>query len=123
MPVGDAECFINGQPVQASSARLVTGSRVILGRNHVFRYNDPLEARQSRHNLAAIASKIIKMFFKNKFLEEPIDWKYAQVELYEKQGIDLKQEMEKKLMEMEQLFRKEVEALERQHKRKNNVKF
>lgn len=54
-------------------------------------------------------------------LDEPIDWKYAQMELYEKQGIDLKQEMEKKLLEMEQQFRKEVEELERQHKRMNNV--
>ncbi|KAI1726974.1 kinesin motor domain-containing protein [Ditylenchus destructor] len=103
-----AECFVNGQQV-SKPTRLVTGSRVILGRHHVFRYNDPLEARQSRHNLAAAATN------------EPIDWKYAQMELYEKQGIDLKQEMEKKLLEMEQQFRKEVEELERQHKRKNNV--
>lgn len=57
------------------------------------------------------------------FLEEPIDWKYAQMELYENQGIDLKQEMEKKVLEMEQQFRKEVEELERQHKRKNYVIF
>lgn len=30
--------------------------------------------------------------------------------------------MEKKILEMEQQFRKEVEELERQHKRKNYVK-
>lgn len=63
----------------------------------------------------------MKIFDKAKFLEEPIDWKYAQMELYEKQGIDLKQEMEKKLCEMETQFRKELEEMERQHKRKNNV--
>ena len=45
------------------------------------------------------------------------------MELYEKQGIDLKKEMDKKLCEMEQTFRKEMEELERQHKRKNNVSF
>lgn len=50
-----AECFVNGQQV-SKPTRLVTGSRVILGRHHVFRYNDPLEARQSRHNLAAAAA-------------------------------------------------------------------
>jgi hypothetical protein len=43
------------------------------------------------------------------------------MELYEKQGIDLKKEMEQKLCDMEQQFRKELEELERQHKRKNNV--
>lgn len=53
--------------------------------------------------------------------EEPIDWKFAQMELYEKQGIDLKKEMEKKLCDLESQFRKEMEELERQHKRKNNV--
>lgn len=71
------------------STRLTTGSRVILGRHHVFRYNDPQEARQSRYNLAAIGA--------SRPSEEPIDWKYAQMELYEKQGIDLKKEMEQKL--------------------------
>lgn len=31
-----------------------TGSRIILGKYHVFRYNDPQEARQSRHNLSSL---------------------------------------------------------------------
>uniref|UniRef100_A0AC34QNN7 Kinesin-like protein unc-104 n=1 Tax=Panagrolaimus sp. JU765 TaxID=591449 RepID=A0AC34QNN7_9BILA len=106
IPEFGAQCFVNGNIV-TSPIRLTTGCRIILGNNHVFRYNDPQEARQSRHNLAA-ASK------------EPIDWKYAQMELYEKQGIDLKKEMDKKLQEMEQQYRKEMEELERQHKRKNN---
>uniref|UniRef100_A0A914CSL6 Kinesin-like protein unc-104 n=2 Tax=Acrobeloides nanus TaxID=290746 RepID=A0A914CSL6_9BILA len=105
-PEQGAQCFVNGTPVTGPT-RLTTGSRVILGRHHVFRFNDPQEARMSRHNLAAAA-------------KDPIDWKYAQMELYEKQGIDLKQEMEKKLCEMEQQFRKELEEMERQHKRKNN---
>lgn len=56
VPEVGAECFVNGQQVTRAT-RLSTGSRVILGRNHVFRYNDPLEARQSRHNLAAAASE------------------------------------------------------------------
>uniref|UniRef100_A0A183CAW8 Kinesin-like protein unc-104 n=2 Tax=Globodera pallida TaxID=36090 RepID=A0A183CAW8_GLOPA len=104
----EGECFLNGQPIEAGqSTKLSSGSRIILGRNHVFRFNDPQEARTSRHNLAAIA-------------KEPIDWRFAQHELFEKQGIDLKQEMHKKLLEMEQQFRKEMEQMEREHRRRNN---
>lgn len=128
VPEGGAKCFVNGQPVISclrsnlillllqvtQPIKLTTGSRVILGRYHVFRYNDPQEARQSRYNLAAIADG-------GRTNEEPIDWKFAQMELYEKQGIDLKKEMEKKLCDLESQFRKEMEELERQHKRKNNV--
>uniref|UniRef100_A0A0N5A8N5 Kinesin-like protein unc-104 n=1 Tax=Syphacia muris TaxID=451379 RepID=A0A0N5A8N5_9BILA len=98
IPHDGAQCFVNGKPVTAKTI-LHTGSRVILGKYHVFRYNDPQEARQSRHNLAAAAN-------------EPIDWKYAQQELLEKQGIDLKAEMEKKLLEMESQYRREKEKLE-----------
>ncbi|VDM76617.1 unnamed protein product [Strongylus vulgaris] len=46
------------------------------------------------------------------YLEQPLDWKYAQQELLEKQGIDLKAEMEKKLLEMESQYRREREELE-----------
>lgn len=74
--------FVNGKTVTEPIA-LRTGSRVILGKYHVFRFNHPQEARESRHNLAAS-------------VEEPFDWYYAQRELLEKQGIDLKLEMEKK---------------------------
>uniref|UniRef100_A0A7E4UVU1 FHA domain-containing protein n=1 Tax=Panagrellus redivivus TaxID=6233 RepID=A0A7E4UVU1_PANRE len=107
IPEPGAQCFVNGNHVNEAT-RLTTGSRIILGNNHVFRYNDPQEARQSRHNLAAAT-------------KEPIDWKYAQMELYEKQGIDLKIEMDKKLLEMEQTFRKEMEELERQYKRNTKL--
>lgn len=56
IPHQNAQCFVNGKPVTTRTV-LHTGSRVILGKYHVFRYNDPQEARQSRHNLAAAASK------------------------------------------------------------------
>lgn len=71
---------------------------------------DPQEVRQSKHNLAGVASS-----------KEAIDWRFAQNELYQCQGIDLKQEMDKKLVEIEQQFRKEMEQMEREHKRRNNV--
>lgn len=99
IPEAGAQCFVNGKPVTSSDV-LHTGSRVILGKYHVFRYNDPLEARQSRQNLTNLTPS------------EPIDWKYAQQELLEKQGIDLKAEMEKKMLEMESQYRREREELE-----------
>uniref|UniRef100_A0AC35TYZ4 Kinesin-like protein unc-104 n=1 Tax=Rhabditophanes sp. KR3021 TaxID=114890 RepID=A0AC35TYZ4_9BILA len=99
IPENNSECFVNGKPV-TSNVTLHTGSRVILGRNHVFRYNDPQEARQSRYNLSALQS-------------EPLDWKFAQQELLEKQGIDLKAEMENKIVELEANYRKERAELER----------
>ncbi|KAJ1373413.1 hypothetical protein KIN20_035803 [Parelaphostrongylus tenuis] len=97
-PKKDAQCFVNGRPITCVTV-LHTGSRVILGNYHVFRYNDPQEARQSRHNLSTLS-------------DQPLDWKYAQQELLEKQGIDLKAEMEKKLLEMESQYRREREELE-----------
>ncbi|VDL74929.1 unnamed protein product [Nippostrongylus brasiliensis] len=97
-PQKEAQCFVNGRPITCLTV-LHTGSRVILGKYHVFRYNDPQEARQSRHNLSSLT-------------EQPLDWKYAQQELLEKQGIDLKVEMEKKLLEMESQYRREREELE-----------
>ncbi|CAB3405236.1 unnamed protein product [Caenorhabditis bovis] len=98
VPKDGAQVFVNGKPI-ADATVIHTGSRVILGKYHVFRYNDPQEARQSRHNLAALT-------------DQPLDWKYAQQELLEKQGIDLKAEMEKKLLEMESQYRREKEELE-----------
>lgn len=41
---------------------------------------------------------------------ETADWDFAQIELLEKQGIDLKAEMEKKLLNLEEQYRKEKET-------------
>jgi len=41
---------------------------------------------------------------------EPVDWNFAQIELLEKQGVDLKQEMGKRLLQLEEQFRKEKDA-------------
>ncbi|KAI8517099.1 Kinesin-like protein kif1b [Branchiostoma belcheri] len=40
---------------------------------------------------------------------EPVDWTFAQMELLEKQGIDMKLEMEKRLLAMEEQYRREKE--------------
>lgn len=55
-PENNAQCFVNGKPVKQATI-LHTGSRVILGKYHVFRYNDPQEARQSRQNLSTLTSE------------------------------------------------------------------
>lgn len=41
--------------------------------------------------------------------EVDVDWNFAQIELLEKQGIDLKVEMEKRLLNLEEQYRKEKE--------------
>lgn len=41
---------------------------------------------------------------------EQVDWNFAQIELLEKQGIDLKLEMNKKLLILEEQYKKEKET-------------
>lgn len=57
----------------------------MMGKNHVFRFNHPEQARLERERNATQEQQ-----------GEPVDWSYAQKELLEKQGIDIKQEMEKR---------------------------
>ena len=55
-----AICFVNGRKVD-SAVVLRTGSRVILGKNHVFRFNHPEQAREQRmteSTMAASASNV-----------------------------------------------------------------
>lgn len=61
LPKAEALCFVNGKEIKTAIV-LHTGNRVILGKYHVFRYNDPQEARQSRHNLSAALSMSFLMF-------------------------------------------------------------
>lgn len=61
------------------------GNRIVMGKNHVFRFNHPEQARLERERNATQEQQ-----------GEPVDWSYAQEELLEKQGIDIKQEMEKR---------------------------
>lgn len=56
-----------------------------MGKNHVFRFNHPEQARLERERSAPPESQA-----------EPVDWNFAQRELLEKQGIDIKLEMEKR---------------------------
>lgn len=54
---------------------------------------------------------------------ETVDWNFAQIELLEKQGIDLKVEMEKRLLVLEEQFRKEKEEADQLFEEQRKVFF
>ncbi|XP_017795605.1 PREDICTED: kinesin-like protein unc-104 isoform X2 [Habropoda laboriosa] len=99
IPKKGALIYVNGREVTEPIV-LKTGSRVILGKNHVFRFNHPDQVRERREKGSPAETP---------GNGETVDWDFAQVELLEKQGIDLKAEMEKRLLVLEEQFRKEKE--------------
>nr|CAD7588872.1 unnamed protein product [Timema genevievae] len=112
-PQEGALCYVNGREVKEPVV-LKTGSRVILGKNHVFRFNHPEQARERREKVAPTDNSVPEKIEKSSPAETPgngetVDWNFAQIELLEKQGIDLKVEMEKRLLVLEEQFRKEKE--------------
>ncbi|KAL4608344.1 kinesin-like protein KIF1A [Arapaima gigas] len=96
-PCEGAETYVNGKRVTESTV-LRSGNRIILGKSHVFRFNHPEQARLERERTPCAETPM-----------EPVDWAFAQRELLEKQGIDMKQEMEQRLQELEDQYRKERE--------------
>lgn len=115
-------CYVNGREV-VDAAVLQTGSRVILGKYHVFRFQNPEQARECRKSLIETSSSgiIPKDSILNHPGGDPVDWTFAQLELLEKQGIDLKIEMEKKLVALEEQYKKEKEEADQifQQEKKN----
>ncbi|XP_072306264.1 kinesin-like protein KIF1B isoform X1 [Eucyclogobius newberryi] len=97
VPCEGSETYVNGKRVEGA-IQLRSGNRIIMGKNHVFRFNHPEQARAEREKTPTAETPV-----------EPVDWTFAQRELLEKQGIDMKQEMEKRLTEMEILYKKEKE--------------
>ncbi len=98
LPFSDeATCYVNGRLIKEPT-ELHSGSRVILAKSHVFRFNNPSQPQrkvQEGEGAAVVNS----------------DWNFAQIELLEKQGVDLKQEMEKRLVMLEEQYKREkVEA-------------
>ncbi|XP_051554483.1 kinesin-like protein KIF1A isoform X2 [Myxocyprinus asiaticus] len=96
-PCEGAETYVNGKRVTEPTI-LRSGNRIVMGKSHVFRFNDPEQARQERERTPCAETPV-----------EPVDWAFAQRELLEKQGIDMKQEMEQRLQELEDQYRKERE--------------
>ncbi|GJQ82255.1 kinesin-3B [Trypoxylus dichotomus] len=117
IPMNGALTYVNGREVQ-DAVILKTGSRVILGKNHVFRFNNPNEIREKMEKSTSdVSGSEASGDVAN---EADVDWNFAQVELLEKQGVDLKAEMEKRLLNLEEQYRKEKEeadqAFEEQRK-------
>ncbi|KAK7079601.1 hypothetical protein SK128_026926, partial [Halocaridina rubra] len=103
-PCPQALCYVNGREVVEPTV-LKTGSRVILGKNHVFRFNHPEQARERRETKSPAETP---------GSGEPADWQFAQVELLEKQGIDLKEEMQKRLVALEEQYQREKEEAQKE---------
>ncbi|KXJ77862.1 hypothetical protein RP20_CCG006361 [Aedes albopictus] len=108
VPHKDALVYLNGRKLVEPEV-LQTGSRVILGKNHVFRFTHPEQAREKREKP------------KDKDVgetpggnAEAADWNFAQCELLEKQGIDLKAEMQKRLCALEEQFKREKLAADQE---------
>lgn len=55
--------------------------------------------------------------------KEIVDWDFAQIELLEKQGIDLKKEMEQRLIAMEEQYRKEKASADQQFEEERKVRL
>uniref|UniRef100_A0A8D3DX28 plus-end-directed kinesin ATPase n=1 Tax=Scophthalmus maximus TaxID=52904 RepID=A0A8D3DX28_SCOMX len=97
-PCEGAETYVNGKRVTEPTV-LRSGNRIILGKSHVFRFNHPEQARAERERTPCAETPA-----------EPVDWAFAQRELLDKQGIDMKQEMEQRYFDYES----KLEALQKQ---------
>nr|XP_012315972.1 kinesin-like protein KIF1C isoform X2 [Aotus nancymaae] len=98
-PCEGAETYVNGKLVMEPLV-LKSGNRIVMGKNHVFRFNHPEQARLERERGVPPPPGPPS---------EPVDWNFAQKELLEQQGIDIKLEMEKRLQDLENQYRKEKE--------------
>ncbi|EFB18906.1 hypothetical protein PANDA_019178, partial [Ailuropoda melanoleuca] len=96
-PCEGAETYVNGRLVTEPLV-LKSGNRIVMGKNHVFRFNHPEQARLERERGVPPPPGPPS---------EPVDWNFAQKELLEQQGIDIKLEMEKRLQDLENQYRKE----------------
>ncbi|KAI7793849.1 kinesin-like protein KIF1C [Triplophysa rosa] len=94
-PLEGAETYVNGKQISERQT-LRQGNRIVMGKNHVFRFNHPEQARLERERSTCLELQ-----------GEPVDWNYAQKELLEKQGIDIKLEMERRLQDVETQYRRE----------------
>ncbi|XDV46727.1 hypothetical protein PO909_014554 [Leuciscus waleckii] len=94
-PLEGAETYVNGKQI-SECVLLKQGNRVVMGKNHVFRFNHPEQARVERERSLDQQG-------------EPADWNYAQRELLEEQGIDIKLEMQRRLQDVESQYRREKE--------------
>ena len=98
-PLNDALCYVNGKKID-DIIGLKSGDRVIFGKSHVFRFNNPEQARKEK-KVSSPSSQMTE--------SASVDWVSAIQELKEKQGIDIKLEMER-LLALDEQYKKEVET-------------
>ncbi|XP_067626490.1 kinesin-like protein unc-104 isoform X8 [Eurosta solidaginis] len=117
IPHKDALVYLNGRKLVEPEV-LKTGSRVILGKNHVFRFTNPEQVRELREKITENADNENEI---EKCDTQQVDWNFAQCELLEKQGIDLKAEMQKRLDNLEEQYKREKQQADQQfeEQRKN----
>ncbi|XP_026321724.1 kinesin-like protein unc-104 isoform X4 [Hyposmocoma kahamanoa] len=121
IPHREALVYVNGREV-TEPIILKSGSRVILGKNHVFRFTHPGQPREEIVSDKGDTEAVPDMTTSTSSADaENVDWDFAQCELLEKQGIDLKVEMQKRLLVLEEQFRREKEHADQQfeEQRKN----
>jgi len=100
IPFEEAPTYVNGILVVEPS-ELKNGNRVVVGLTHVFRFMNPDQVRRERDNCEVMSIDNV----------ETADWSFAQHELLENQGIDMKKEMSRRLTEMEEQYKKEKEEV------------
>ncbi|KAG8436568.1 hypothetical protein GDO86_007614 [Hymenochirus boettgeri] len=93
-PSGDARTFVNGNQISASTI-LHHGDRVILGGDHYFRFNHPLEVHKQNATSQTFST-----------LEGPKDFEFAKNELLTAQQTQLEEEIEEaRLRAKEEMMR------------------
>lgn len=118
IPHKDALVYLNGRKLVEPEV-LKTGSRVILGKNHVFRFTNPEQARELRDKITENAENENET---EKCDTQQVDWNFAQCELLEKQGIDLKAEMQKRLDNLEEQYKREKMQADQQFEEQRKVR-
>ncbi|KAF8570712.1 hypothetical protein P879_02381 [Paragonimus westermani] len=111
-PCENAECYVNGSLIN-QRVQLFSGARVILGKSHVFRFNNPTKSKEKKSVPTDMSGS----------MTESIDWTYAICELLDKQGVDLRKEMEERLLEIEAQFRRERDASDRLFEEQKRVRY
>lgn len=107
--------FVNGQKVTEPNTPLQSGSRVIIGEHHVFRFTNPIQARQ-RLATDGSSGNLLDFQSPGKASKDTSDWQFAQRELLKAQGlisgqtledIEKKKELEiaDRVREMEERFK------------------
>lgn len=96
---GDGTSFVNGKEVREKT-QLSQGYRIILGNNHIFRFNHPQEAAKLKREGGGTANVV--------------DWTFAQKELAEAQGQAIEIEKSKVEKEMQEKLQAKLQEIEKE---------